>query len=230
MHTCIPVCVHFYKSRFPSWIVAVVVNGGSCSSLQSTGSCFFFFFLTLSFRLSIFSKLWWYLWPVSAPSVILGFPGSAWLGSGPLSGPLTPGSEGFQTWSWLMGDSLFFSFFFIHGKACKPLSPHRWGRVWGQRLPSAPLDSVLVQCSKHIEMYSSFILEKTGGKKHLRVICFRKWMRRLCFIQHLSKTPLGIINLGPDEVKTLSKRFCTVCFSSGECCFSNTIRSHRVEC
>lgn len=38
MHTSLRA---FYKSRFPSWTVAVVVNGGSCSSLQSTGSYFF---------------------------------------------------------------------------------------------------------------------------------------------------------------------------------------------
>lgn len=50
---CAPVCMHFYKNRFPAlalWNIAVIVNASSCSSPSNLHHLIFFFFLTFSFR------------------------------------------------------------------------------------------------------------------------------------------------------------------------------------
>lgn len=87
-HTCTPVCMRFYKNRFPAfalWNIVLIVNGGSCSSLSNLQHLTFLHFP--HFFHSIFLKPWRCLWPVSAPSVMWVLSGSAWLGCGPSPGP-----------------------------------------------------------------------------------------------------------------------------------------------
>lgn len=99
---------------------------------------------------------------------------------------------------------------FAQGKACMPLSPRQWERVWGHffrrctcHLVLQTYTHALVKCSKHMgaqkvmKIYSFFF--------HFQIrICMLfvsevKWKQRLCFIRHttslliykLSKTGLG---------------------------------------
>lgn len=142
------------------------------------------FFLALSFHLSIFSKLWWCLWPVNAPSVMLGFSGSAWLGSGPLRGPLTPGSEGFQTWFWLMRDSLFFFFFLSREKHVSLYHP-----ISGEGCEVTLEDSADAICSSRLSPgevlqthWDLFIFHlKKKKKKEFACYLFRKMNAEIMF-------------------------------------------------